>query len=85
MNPTDAAAHAALETQFRQLSRVLDKLLTVRVRLVPARATFWRGLAREKYNQSLRDLDGEIGSAIEFVRMAHRATRLAISEVEGRG
>ena len=85
MNPTDAAAHAALEAQFRQLARALEKLLSVRVRLVPVRATFWRGRARDAYNQSLRDLDGEIGSAIELIRMAHRGTRLAIAEVEGRG
>ena len=85
MIPTDAAALAALETQFRQLTTVIARLLAARSHLVPARATFWSGPARERYNAALHELDRDIAGALELVRFAQQNTRLAIEEVERRG
>ena len=76
----DSAAPAALEAQLRQLTAVLERLAYARAELVPAAATFWRGQARETYDRAVRDVDSEIGSALDLVRFAQQNTLLALAE-----
>ena len=85
MIPTDAAALAALETQLHQLTTVIARLLAARSHLVPAKATFWSGPARERYDVALHELDRDLAGALEAVRFAQRNTRLGLEELERRG
>lgn len=75
----DAAAPAALEAQLRHLTAVLERLARARAELVPAKATFWRGDARNAYDCAVHNLDGELGSALDLVRFAQQNTVLALA------
>lgn len=79
MIPTDAATLAALEAQLRQLTAVLERLAQARAELVPAKATFWKGRARDAYDRAVHEVDGEIGSAVDLVRFAQQNTLLALA------
>ena len=79
MIATDATATAALEAQLRQLTAVLERLVNARAELVPAKATFWRGDAREAYDRAVREVEAEIGSALDLVRYAQQNTVLALA------
>ncbi|CAN5121159.1 hypothetical protein BH11ACT5_BH11ACT5_02350 [soil metagenome] len=85
MIATDAAAAAALEAQLQQLFAVLERLSSVRSQLVPAKATFWSGLARQVYDGAICDLDSKIESALDVLSWAQRNTSIAIAELAGRG
>ena len=84
MIATDATAAVALEAQLRVLSAALERLSWVRRQLVPAKATFWSGLARQMYDRAITDLDGEIESALDVIGYAQRNTSIAIAELAGR-
>ena len=76
----DATALATLQVQLRVLAATLDRLGRARRDLVPATSTFWRGPARDAYDASVIDVDGEIGSTLELVLFAQQNTALAIGE-----
>ena len=85
MIATDAAAAAALEAQLRQLFAMHERLAWVRRQLIPAKATFWSGLARQMYDRAISDLDGEIESVLEVIGYAQYNTSTALAELAGRG
>ena len=85
MSPTDAPTLALLETQLRELSAVLDTLAWAAGALVPAKATFWEGRARESYDRAVLRLDEGLVSTRDILALARQNTELAISEVMARG
>ncbi|CAN5115631.1 hypothetical protein BH09ACT5_BH09ACT5_11560 [soil metagenome] len=76
----DATDLAALSHQLRQLTAVLDRLARVREESVPAAATFWSGSARRAYDRAVAEVDDQIGSTLELLRLAQQNTVLALRE-----
>ena len=85
MNSADATALQALETQWRELCAVLDTVEWARGVLVPAKATFWDGRARDSYDRAVACLDSRLESTRDVVVLARQNTQLAIAEVAARG
>lgn len=84
MIATDATAAAALESQLRQLYAVLERLSSVRSELVPAKATFWKGEARQIYDRAVADLDRDISSILAVIHFAQQNTIIALAELANR-
>ena len=85
MSATDAPTLVLLETQLRELSAVLDTLGWAAGALVPAKATFWEGSARDSYDRSVLRLEEGLDSTRDILTLAKQQTQLAISEVANRG
>jgi hypothetical protein len=75
----DVSALAALQSQLRLLTALLDRLDRARCDLVPSAATFWAGPARVTYDRAVLDVDGELGSALELLLLAQQNTVLALA------
>ena len=62
--PTDATLLAALETQHRRLTELLQRLEFARATLVPPPATFWIGAARLAYDSGIDAMAGTVDGAV---------------------
>lgn len=83
--PTDATLLAALETQYRRLAELLQRLDLARATLVPPPATFWIGSARLAYDSAIDAMGGTVDGAVLAMRSATELTASAIAEVSARG
>jgi hypothetical protein len=83
--PTDAALLAALETQHRRLSELLQRLEYARATLVPPPANFWIGAARLAYDSGIDAMAGTVDGAVLAMRSAMQFTASAVAEVSARG
>jgi len=81
----DAQTLAALETQLRQLTAVLDRLGGARSTLVPSQATFWGGEARGAYDRWIADLGSSLDETLQVVELARQGTLRALAEEARRG
>ena len=79
----DATAAAALEDNLRQLFAVIERLSWARRQLVPAKATFWDGMARQLYDRAVLLVEEDVDAALEILGYAQRNTMTAIAEVGG--
>jgi hypothetical protein len=85
MNATDATTLQTLEIQWGELSAVLDIVEWARGALVPAKATFWEGQARESYDRAVVAVAHRLDSTRDLLVLARQNTQLAIGEVAARG
>ncbi|MFM9877078.1 MAG: hypothetical protein ACKVOG_04410 [Rhodoglobus sp.] len=83
--PTDAALLAALEAQLRRLTELLRRLEYARATLVPPRATFWIGSARQAYDSAIDATGGTVDGAVLAMRSTVELTASAVAEVSSRG
>lgn len=77
MDPTQLEA---LHGQLRHLRAVRDRLAAAD-RIAPGHSTFWQGLARDRYEAGVLQLDRELAAAGESLELAIAHTQRALAGV----
>jgi hypothetical protein len=68
----------ALQTQYRELGIVLDRLESARIRLLPPAPQSWLGAARHAYDAALDGVVTTTEAGLAAVRSARQRTATAI-------